>query len=282
MNDERHQWLKKKKRYNEAYRAALEETERRRKELQTTAEDSSPLEWLRHQDSLYKPLRQRRADRKAAMVDADVLRDWVRVSEIATHWADDKKLTLEKARQEVGNRIVLDSAEGRLGTKKSPALMLLSAEYDKEELSPSGLDDLIRAGFADLAEDVRKRMVSEFLADHGWIRRSAAARWPGIIPVPPAAENAPIDSINSSTKRRGSPPQYDWEVAHDSAKKTFFYREDFQRAECAEDGWRSQADLERMIQGVLEKCNNEPPSQNTVRRHLVKWLPVWRAELANK
>jgi hypothetical protein len=107
VNDEQHQWLKKKRRHDEAYRAALEETERRRKEVETRApsEDSSPLEWLRHQDSLYKTLRQQRADRKAAMVDADVLRHWVRVSEIVREWADDKKLTFDEARREVADRM---------------------------------------------------------------------------------------------------------------------------------------------------------------------------------
>jgi hypothetical protein len=188
MNDERHEWLKKKKRHDEAYRAALEETERRRKELETTApsEDASPLEWLRHQDSLCKPLRQQRADRKAAMVDADVLRHWVRVSEIVPVWADDKKLTFDEARREVAHRIVTDSAEGRLGTKESPDLMLFSVEFDKYKendksdergLSPLGLENTIRIAFGDLAPDVKAQEIGEFLTAHCWLKRTVAAKW---------------------------------------------------------------------------------------------------------
>jgi len=111
------------------------------------------------------------------------------VSEIATLWADDKKLTLEEARREVGCRIVLDSAEGRLGTEASPALMLLSKDFDEKDenykthsekgflLSPSGLENTIRNAFGGLVPDVRAYEIAEFLTKHCLVKRSEAPWW---------------------------------------------------------------------------------------------------------
>jgi hypothetical protein len=90
------------------------------------------------------------------------------------------------------------------------------------------------------------------------------------------------DGAAANQGRRGRPEQFDWDAAHDFAKSEFFARGDFARPECATDGWRSQADLEKLLLTRLEhdavKEGKSGPVMSTVRRHITSWLPKWRKE----
>jgi hypothetical protein len=84
-------------------------------------------------------LHRQRADREKAISSTMAAGDWVRISELARDWARERKWTLRKARREVCHWIEMDSAEGRLGTEGSPALKLLSKEYNDTPIPPSAL-----------------------------------------------------------------------------------------------------------------------------------------------
>jgi hypothetical protein len=77
------------------------------------------------------------------------------------------------------NDIVSDSADGRLGTEKSPAIMLLGEGYDKTELTPSELAQALKSGFDSLYGDEKRGAITKFLMDDGWMKRSVAAAWLG-------------------------------------------------------------------------------------------------------
>jgi hypothetical protein len=80
-----------------------------------------------------------------------------------------------------------DSADGKLGIEQSPALMLLSEEYDEAELKPSDLE-VLKTSFDRLYGDERRLKIAEFLIAHGWMKRSVATQWLGpqySLPRPP-------------------------------------------------------------------------------------------------
>lgn len=81
-----------------------------------------------------------------------------------------------------------DSADGKLGTEQSPALMLLSEEYDEAELKPSDLAQVLKTGFDRVYGDERRQKIAKFLIAHSWMKRSVATQWLGpeySLPRPP-------------------------------------------------------------------------------------------------
>jgi hypothetical protein len=133
--------------------------------------------------------KQRRVERKAAVAEAKAAPEWLRVKEIAARvvkkqgaeFDDDKRYKIEIT---VCDRIVSDSADGKIGTEQSPALMLLSEEYDKAELKPSDLE-ILQTSFDRVYGDERRQKIAEFLIAHGWMKRSVATQWVGPeIPLP--------------------------------------------------------------------------------------------------
>src|SRR5262249_55832049 len=93
----------------------------------------------RNQKGPYRPdpekaveiLHRQRAEREAAVLDAKASGDWLQVSEIVSVVVAKKRARFDRKKKnrikiEVCGDIVSDSAEGRLGTEKSPAIMLLS------------------------------------------------------------------------------------------------------------------------------------------------------------
>jgi hypothetical protein len=85
---------------------------------------------------------------------------------------------------------------------------------------------------------------------------------------PKSAENAQIVPA-----RKGSPPIYDWEDAMNFAEGEFKRRGDYNDLQNAEDGWRSQADLARLVADYMAKHNGgNVPSDSMVKSHLKNLL----------
>jgi hypothetical protein len=81
---------------------------------------------------------------------------------------------------------------------------------------------------------------------------------------PKSAENARIVPA-----RKGRKPMYDWEDAMNFAKMEFEKRGDYNDPQNAADGWRSQADLARLVMDYMKKHNGgKEPSESEVKRHL--------------
>ena len=81
---------------------------------------------------------------------------------------------------------------------------------------------------------------------------------------PKSSENAQI-----APARKGRVPLYDWEDAMNFAKGEFESRGDFNDPLNAEDGWRSQADLARLVISYMAKHNGgKEPSESEVKKHL--------------
>jgi hypothetical protein len=81
---------------------------------------------------------------------------------------------------------------------------------------------------------------------------------------PKAAENARI-----APARKGRKPMYDWEDAMNFAKREFENRGDYNDPQNAVDGWRSQADLARLVINYMKKHNGgKEPSDSSVKSHL--------------
>jgi hypothetical protein len=124
----------------------------------------------------------------------------------------------------------------------------------------------------------KDRAITKFLIDHCWINLAAAAQYRGKPISPPSAQTTRKARDGDPIRRRGKPLQFDWDAVCISAKAEFDERGDFELPQNRTDGWRSQADFERLIQDVFA---NDPtvkrtPEQNTVRTHLTKWLRKWR------
>jgi hypothetical protein len=224
-------------------------------------------------------LHRQRADREEAISNTMAAGDWVRISELARDWARERKWTLRKARREVCRWIEMDSAEGRLGTEGSPALKLLSKEYNDTPMPPSALVKTIENAFDGMNGKDKDRAITKFLIDHCWINLVAAAQYRGKPISPPSAQTARKARDGDPIRRRGKPLQFDWDAVHIPAKAEFDERGDFELPQNQTDGWRSQADFERIIQAMLAKDSKDEyraPALNTVRTHLTKWLRKWR------
>src|SRR5262249_28718149 len=114
----------------------------------------------------------------------------------------------------------------RLGTEKSPALMLLSNDYFKTLLAPSALAQFLQT-FDDLNGDDKDRAITNFLKDHCWIRRTVAAQWLGKdIPLPrpvPPHQERPVGCkkwLISEMKANEEKPK-PYEAYQNEAKQRF-------------------------------------------------------------
>jgi hypothetical protein len=85
------------------------------------------------------------------------------------------------------------------------------------------------------------------------------------------------ESVRIVASRKGRAPTYDWSDAMEFAVKQLDERGDFSRPEHAQAGWRSQADLMRLVIDYMTKFNdgNEPP-ESTVKHHLKTTIAEWR------
>ena len=131
-----------------------------------------------------------RADREAKIPNAKATGDWLPISEIISAVAAAKgarfdKKKLNKIEIEVCRNIVADSANGRLGSKQAPALMLLSSGYDETPLSPADLAQALKVGFDDLNGDEKMVAIAKFLTDDCWMKRRVAEQWLPGISLPP-------------------------------------------------------------------------------------------------
>jgi hypothetical protein len=69
--------------------------------------------------------------------------------------------------------------------------------------------------------------------------------------------------------RKGRPPEYDWDDGMNYAKGEFERRGNYSDPQNAEEGWRSQADLMRLVQSYMAKHNGgKEPSESEVKKHL--------------
>ena len=139
------------------------------------------------------------AERRLAISELRATGEWLQIKHVCEAVIKKQKARFDDAQRAsieitVVRNIVSDSAEGRLGTEQSPALMLLSNDYFKTLLAPSALAQFLQT-FDDLNGDDKDRAITNFLKDHCWIRRTVAAQWLGKDiplprPVPPPQERA--------------------------------------------------------------------------------------------
>lgn len=85
------------------------------------------------------------------------------------------------------------------------------------------------------------------------------------------------ENVRIVAARKGRAPIYDWDDAMAFARIELDQRGDFARPENAALGWRSQADLMRMVITYMAKFHdgNEPPD-STVKSHLKTTIEQWR------
>ena len=196
----------------------------------------------------------KRSGREEAISKAS--REWLRISEIVSivanakgaEFDDDKRKKIEIT---VCDRIVSDSADGKLGTEQSSALMLLSEEYDETDLKPSDLAQILKTGFDRVYSDKKREKIAKFLTDHGWMRRAAAAPWLESkgYPLPPQwmistrSADGPSEENSIATRKTKKPSKLEaWaaeqvKCQHKGLKTELYVR---CRDEC--DGWINKRD----------------------------------------
>jgi hypothetical protein len=81
-------------------------------------------------------------------------------------------------------------------------------------------------------------------------------------------------------KRRGKAgrkPKFDWGEVTLFVQRELNRKGDFGDPENAVDGWRSQADLEKLVGDHIKKFEKKPrPAGSTIRRHIVQDIAAWR------
>jgi hypothetical protein len=143
--------------------------------------------------------------------------------------------------------------------------------FDREPITP--------LEWADLTMD--DNLAGEMTVRHrdGFVEAWSDVRVKGddVISAFPMPAAQPED-VRIAAPRKGRAPIYDWDDAMEFAKKELGERGDFNQPENAVDGWRSQADLMRLVIGYVAKLNdgNEPP-ESTVKFHLRTTIAQWRA-----
>ena len=173
------------------------------------------------------------AERRLAISEMRAAGEWLQIKHVFEAVIKKQKARFDPARRAsieitVFKNIVSDSAEGRLGAEESPALMLLSDDYFKIDLVPSALAKFLHT-FDDLNGDGKDRAITNFLKDHGWIRRTVAARWlgkdiPVPRPVPPHQERLAIVLCRkwlTSEKKANKGKSKSFDAYRDEAKKEF-------------------------------------------------------------
>ena len=90
---------------------------------------------------------------------------------------------------------------------------------------------------------------------------------------PPGPYVVSVENAQIVPARKGNAPKYDWEDAMNFAEGEFKRRGDYNDPQNAEDGWRSQADLVRLVVGYMAKHNGgNVPSDSMVKSHLKNLL----------
>jgi hypothetical protein len=129
------------------------------------------------------------AERRLAISEMRETDEWLPIKDVfevvikkqGAKFDDDRRASIEIT---VCRNIISDSAEGRLGTKQSPAFVFASDDYFVTPLAPLQFAHFLHT-FGDLNGDDRYRAIVKSLKDHGWIRRTVAARLLGKdIPLP--------------------------------------------------------------------------------------------------
>jgi hypothetical protein len=117
-----------------------------------------------------------------------------------------------------------------------------------------------------------------------WIHRRAAVHWlenKGY-PVPTSwkqakhPEEPPAVSRKEDQNKRGRKLGYDWEEAKLFAEKLLDLHGDFAAQANAQEGWRSQADLERLVGDHIEEFDQKRPVDSTIRKHIALVIKTWR------
>lgn len=88
------------------------------------------------------------------------------------------------------------------------------------------------------------------------------------------------EDVRIVVNRKGRAPTYDWSDAMEFAVKQLENRGDFLDAQNAIPGWRSQADLMRLVITYMAKFNDgNEPAESNVRKHLTTTIAEWRSRL---
>jgi hypothetical protein len=138
--------------------------------------------WRCNLERVARQFHRKRAEREEAISKASG--EWLRIGEIVSDVAEKEGAKFDDNKRnkiaiEVCGRIVSDSSDGKLGTEQSPALMLLSRDYDETHLLPSELVQTLRIAFDGLSPKKQRRKIAGFLTDHGWMKRAVADQWLG-------------------------------------------------------------------------------------------------------
>lgn len=78
--------------------------------------------------------------------------------------------------------------------------------------------------------------------------------------------------------RSGAKELYDWDEGKRVAHREFQRRGDFNLPENADDGWRSQNDLVKLVKDALAKPGDKIPGDSTTKTYVSRWLKEWRGQ----
>jgi len=88
---------------------------------------------------------------------------------------------------------------------------------------------------------------------------------------------AATDDVRIEAPRKGRAPKYDWDDAMEFAKKKLDERGDFNLAENAVSGWRSQADLMHLVICYMTRTDKtNEPAESSVKSYLKRTIQQWR------
>lgn len=125
----------------------------------------------------------------------------------------------------------------------------------------------------------------EFFAlviDHIWINRAAAARLVGGLGYALPDWLVQISIAAMPAGRRGRRASYDWDDIEQFARQQLETKGEFQEWDI-DGGWRSQADLEKLVTEYIERTHRKPGGEpksavaSTVREHVKPVIDRWRA-----
>jgi hypothetical protein len=207
-------------------------------------------------------------------------RSWFRISKLLDHWVQ-----------------VSDPKLGLDGVKASELLSraTLRGEFEREDRIPERRRSKIACltsspllnGFRLPKEAADSREWNNLL-DCCWLPRADCFAWFAKHDIAPptswgldAGDSTPSSAtrVASTPKpKRGPKYKYDWGEVQLFVECELDNYGDFERPEFAEDGWRSQADLEKRVLEHIKKLEGKEPAPSTVRSHVGRMVAAWRAK----
>jgi hypothetical protein len=109
-----------------------------------------------------------------------------------------------------------------------------------------------------------------------WIPRGYVVRWLQLhgFSIPECFD---VETLHKPRKKgAGRRAQYDWEDVDLFVQKQLNEKGDFAESKNWVKGWRSLADLERLVEGYIERREGKAPARSTIRERIGPMIDKWR------